>query len=91
MADLVGQAADDDEQFWNNEIWQEAGSDAESFRSNDDDQRPDEFDSDFNDTETEDEEESDDEAKVKKSARAQLVRYCRRGIRSLFISPTFHY
>ena len=60
MSELVGQAAEDDEQFWNNEVWQEEGSDADSFRSDDDDQRPDEFDSDFNDTETEDEEESDD-------------------------------
>lgn len=73
MADLVGQAAEDDEQFWNNEIWQEDGSDAESFRSEDEEAKPDEFDSDFNDSETEDEEDSDDDAKIKKVARAQMV------------------
>jgi hypothetical protein len=75
MADLVGQAAEDDEQFWNNEVWQEDGSDAESFHSEDDEQRPDEFDSDFNDSETEEEEGSDDDAKIKKTARAQKVRF----------------
>jgi hypothetical protein len=74
MADLVGQAADDDEQFWNNDVWNEDGSDADSFKSEDEELKPDEFDSDFNDSETEEEESDSDEENVKKAARAQTVR-----------------
>jgi hypothetical protein len=75
MAELVGQAADDDEQFWNADVWNEDedGSDAESFVEEEEEAKPDEFDSDFNDTETEEESGSDDEGNMKKSARAQQV------------------
>ncbi len=79
MAELVGEAADDDEQFWNADIWNEDedGSDAESFVEEDEEVKPDEFDSDFNDTETEEESGSDDEGNMRKTARAQKVsNYC---------------
>lgn len=74
MADLVGQAAEDDEQFWGDAVWNEDedGSDAESFED-EEEAKPDEFDSDFNDTETEEESGSDDEKKMQKTARAQQV------------------
>ncbi len=77
MAELVGQAADDDEQFWNADVWNEDedGSDAESFVEEEEEAKPDEFDSDFNDTETEEESGSDDEGNMKKSARAQQVQF----------------
>lgn len=61
MTALVGKAQEEDDAFWGGEsAWRELeeGSDAESFRSDDEQQQPDEFDSDFNDTETDD---SDDE------------------------------
>eukprot|EP01033_Poteriospumella_lacustris_P000025 gene25-14_t len=62
MNALVGQAADDDDAFWGNDVWQEGGgSDEESFRTVDDDDKPDEFDSDFNDSESDDDEEEDEE------------------------------
>lgn len=62
MNALVGQAAEDDDAFWGNEVWQEGGgSDEESFRTVDDEDKPDEFDSDFNDSESEDDEEEDEE------------------------------
>ena len=75
MAELVGEAADDDEQFWNADIWNEDedGSDAESFVEEEEEVKPDEFDSDFNDTETEEESGSDDEGNMRKTARAQKV------------------
>eukprot|EP01032_Pedospumella_encystans_P020203 gene20203-22956_t len=76
MAELVGEAADDDEQFWNADIWNEDedGSDAESFVEEEEEVKPDEFDSDFNDTETEEESGSDDEGNMRKTARAQMVK-----------------
>jgi hypothetical protein len=75
MAELVGQAADDDQQFWNDDIWKEDedDSDAESYDEEEEEAKPDEFDSDFNDSETEDEEESDDEAKVQKASKASAM------------------
>lgn len=89
MADLVGQAAEDDEQFWGNEVWNEDedGSDAESFEEDEEEVKPDEFDSDFNDTETEEESGSDDEKKMQKSARAQQVISTTSVLHSLVGSP----
>eukprot|EP01039_Chlorochromonas_danica_P002108 gene2108-2302_t len=60
MADLVGQAAEDDDAFWGHEIWQEDAdaSDAESYST--EEEKPDVFDSDFNDTE-DDGDDDDDE------------------------------
>ena len=69
MAELVGQAAEDDEQFWNDDVWKEDEDDSEADSFEEEEEvKPDEFDSDFNDTETEDESGSDDEVKVNKSA-----------------------
>ena len=59
MAGLIGEAADQDEQFWNNGVWGEEDSGNESF--SEEEIRPDEFDSDFNDTEDENDEEEDSE------------------------------
>lgn len=50
MANLVGEAAEEDETFWGHEIWQEGDdSDAASYSS--EEEKPDVFDSDFNDSE----------------------------------------
>ncbi len=64
MAELVGEAAEQDETFWNDDIWQEAESDEDSFVQ--EEEKPDVFDSDFNDSETEEETDSDDEKKSNK-------------------------
>lgn len=66
MTELVGEAAEEDELFWNNEVWQEADSDDDSFGSEDEEQKPDEFDSDFNDTESEEESDNEEEAQLNK-------------------------
>jgi hypothetical protein len=60
MGSLVGKALEDDEAFWNNEVWND-GSDDESFHTQDEEAKPDVFDSDFDESETEDEEEEDKE------------------------------
>lgn len=69
MTALVGEAAEDDEAFWGHGIWQENESDNESYET--EEEKPDVFDSDFNDSEDDgdDEEESgsDDEAPAKVS------------------------
>lgn len=60
MNSLVGEAAEEDNEFWGHEVWQEGeGSDEESFRTVDEEDKPDEFDSDFNESESEDDEEED--------------------------------
>ena len=56
MSVLVGEAADEDNQFYSNDLWEEDESD-DSYEA--EEIKPDVFDSDFNDTE--DEESSDDE------------------------------
>lgn len=62
MSSLVGEAAEEDEQFWGHEIWQENESDNESYST--EEERPDMFDSDFNDSEDDnDDEESTDSEK----------------------------
>lgn len=60
MADLVGKAAEDDEAFWGHEIWQDGSdaSDAESYST--EEEKPDVFDSDFNDTEDDDDEDDEE-------------------------------
>lgn len=71
---LVGQAAEDDDAFWGNEVWEEGeGSDEDSFHTADEEEKPDEFDSDFNESETEDEEDEDEEAEkaAQKGGRVQ--------------------
>ncbi|RYH24967.1 hypothetical protein EON65_16065 [archaeon] len=61
MASLVGEAEEEDEQFWGNEVWQENDSDAESY-STEEEVKPDQFDSDFNDTEDDDDDEDGDDS-----------------------------
>lgn len=67
MADLVGEAAEQDEEFWSHSIWQEHESDEESF--SEEEEKPDIFDSDFNDTESEDDSESDGELELKSKSK----------------------
>jgi hypothetical protein len=62
MTQLIGEAADEDEQFWGHGVWNDEEND-DSF--SEEEVKPDVFDSDFNDTETEDEESSDEEDKKK--------------------------
>ena len=67
MNELIGKALEEDDAFYNNEIWAEGEeSDAESFEMNVDDR--DEFDSDFNDTE-DDENDEDEELKAEREVR----------------------
>ena len=68
--DLIGEAVEQDEQFWAHSVWKE-DEDDESFGSEDEEEKPDEFDSDFDESEEEDEEgEQEDEKRpmVKKSS-----------------------
>ena len=57
MADLVGKAVDEDEQFWNNDIWRDDESD-DSF--SEEEIKPDIFDDDFNDSEGDDDDDDED-------------------------------
>lgn len=72
MSSLVGQAAEDDEAFWGADIWEEEGSDADSYEEVEEEQKPDQFDSDFNDTETEEESGSDEEKAATKQGKRQV-------------------
>jgi vacuolar protein sorting-associated protein 72 len=65
MANLVGEAAEEDETFWNHEIWQEHESDAESYST--EEEKPDVFDSDFNESEDDDEDEDDSDGSDKEA------------------------
>ncbi len=60
MGALIGEAAEQDEAFWNNDVWAEDESDG-SFDEAEEEVKPDEFDSDFNDTEDEGESDESDE------------------------------
>jgi hypothetical protein len=75
MSSLIGEAADQDEVFWNNPIWADEEED-ESFSENDEEAqvKPDEFDSDFNDTEDEgsEEENSEDDRPRRRAAKKVL-------------------
>ena len=64
----LGEAADQDEAFWNAEVWKE--SDDESFSEVE--AEPDVFDSDFNETEDDDEESSGDEKSIKRVIRLEV-------------------
>ena len=70
MTELVGQALEDDETFYTNEIWNDEGSDSENDSYEDDSseaEQPDVFDSDFNDSEDDVNEEDDEhENKLRK-------------------------
>ena len=60
VTELLGEDAENDEEFWNHETWAESESDGE-YSSEED--KPDEFDSDFNDSESDDEVDSEEEEK----------------------------
>lgn len=63
MADLVGKAAEEDDQFWNSEVWGDDESD-DSF--SEEEVKPDVFDEDFNDSEDDGDEDDDDDSVDKK-------------------------
>lgn len=63
--DLIGEAAEQDEQFWSHSVWKEDEED-ESFGSEDEEEKPDEFDSDFDESEEEEEEEGEQEDEKRK-------------------------
>jgi vacuolar protein sorting-associated protein 72 len=65
MADLVGEAADEDETFWNHGTWAEG---SEDDNHSEEELKPDVFDSDFNDTESDSDSDDDsDEENLRKS------------------------
>lgn len=70
----VGEAAEQDETFWGDGIWGE--SDDESFSEVE--VEPDQFDSDFNDTEDEGGDDEDDEKNAAKGAEREVSyhKYC---------------
>ena len=72
MAALVGQAAEDDAQFYSADIWKEdSGSDAASYEA--EDEKPDVFDSDFGETESdEDEEDSEEERTASRNIKTKV-------------------
>jgi len=61
MADLVGEAADEDESFWTHDTWAD-GSDDDEF--SEEEAKPDVYDSDFNDTESDSDSEEDSDEEV---------------------------
>jgi len=64
MADLVGEAAEQDDAFWNHETWAEGEEDEEDSGNesfSEEEIKPDVFDSDFNDSETESDSDADSE------------------------------
>jgi len=70
MNELVGAAVEEDAEFWNNELWKEGDDSSEegSFVLEEQEDRPDQFDSDFNDSET-DEDDNDSENESKNAKR----------------------
>ncbi len=58
MSALVGKAAEEDEAFYNNELWQD-GDDSENESYSEESEKPDVFDSDFNESEDDDDDEDD--------------------------------
>lgn len=72
MAQLVGEAAEEDDAFWGNDIWGEGDeSDNESY--SEEEVEPDLFDSDFNDTEDEGEEEEEERSDDGKRKQKKVV------------------
>jgi hypothetical protein len=73
MSDLIGEALEEDEKFYSSEIWAEVEEDSEDDSYEEEDIKPDVFDSDFNDTE-EEESSDDDEAVVRKTERSDITK-----------------
>ena len=67
MSELVGEALENDALFYNNEIWKEDESD-ESYVS--EEEKPDVFDSDFNESEDEDDSNDDEENDTRRKERS---------------------
>ena len=66
MNELIGEAAEEEESFWNHETWAEEDEDssgAESF--SEEEVKPDVFDDDFNDTESSSDEDDSEEDNVR--------------------------
>ena len=73
MNDLVGEDAEKDKAFWEHNIWnEEDDSDNESFEE--EEVKPDQFDSDFNDTE-DDASSSDEEMKTRVETKRNVRSY----------------
>lgn len=68
MTDLIGEAAEEDATFWGDAVWAEDSED-DSFGSEDEVVKPDEFDSDFDESEGSEEEGSDNEENARKAVR----------------------
>jgi len=62
MASLIGKAVEEDDAFWGHSIWEEDESGNESY--SEEEIQPDEFDTDFGESETEDESDSEEEKEV---------------------------
>ncbi len=73
MSSLIGEAAEADDMFWNNDVWAEDEGD-QSFGSEDEEIKPDEFDSDFNDSEDDNEEEDSDNSEPKRNDDKKVIR-----------------
>ncbi len=69
MTSLVGKAAEDDEAFWGHDVWNEEGSEADSYVQ--EEEKPDEFDSDFDETESEEESDSEEEKQATRTKKTQ--------------------
>jgi len=79
MTELVGAAVEEDAEFWNNEVWKEGdnSSEEDSFVLEEQEDRPDQFDSDFNDSESDGGGSGSDNEKTisKRTINTQQVRY----------------
>jgi hypothetical protein len=73
MTELIGEAAEMDKTFWDSAVWAEGDDDSEndSFDENEEEAKPDVFDSDFNDTET-DESDEDEDGQLKAQQRREV-------------------
>ena len=72
--DLIGEAADQDEQFWSHSVWKE-DEDDESFGSKDEEEKPDEFDSDFDESEDEEDEDGEQEEEKRRVVKPKANKY----------------
>lgn len=70
MNDLIGEAAEEEEAFWNHDTWAEDGDDSSGDDSfSEEEVKPDVFDDDFNDTESSSDEDDSEEENVRSRER----------------------
>ncbi len=69
MGEMVGEAMEEDEVFWNDDVWKDDESDA-SF--SEEEAKPDEFDTDFGESEEDDDDGSSEEDAAKKGGKIQV-------------------